>query len=267
MKTRHNAGPESHDDNKPTLRTDPEWYVRSVAGFYHLLDRKIRSGLKDLLGKPRPKERPKLPTTQILIIMAIIVAAIVISYNGPHYVGSTFWIGGLSLNTVVAGGFLAFAPWLQERSPDIMIAMVEEAVNAGLAKWGDGLTAEGARDLFRTLTLSNRVWMSVSMTASGLIMLTLNLTAFPVMVWLPNATRIGVTTALVALMVNVVVSVAFGLSIVRAWPVVWKFYGALKDEHATFNPCPLCSFNNSEHPPESEILTITQLQRTSSLSQ
>lgn len=237
-----------HLDTGPAQRSHSEWYVRGMAKFYHTLDPAIRNGIKELLGKPGPKERPKLPITQIFIVVTIIIAGLVISYNAPRHVGSAFWIGGLSLNTIVAGGFLAFAPWLQDRAPDIMIAMVREAVDAGLAKWGDGLTPETARDLFHTLTVSKRVWVSIGMTAAGLIMLTLNLVAFALMAWLPQGTRVGVTTVLIALMVDVVINVALGLSVLRAWPAVWKVYDSFRDEHNKFNPCPLCgSQEDSSH--------------------
>lgn len=247
----------THADGIPRERSEPDWYVRSVAHAYHMLDLAIRKGLQQILGLSRLKERPKLPTKRLLVILAIIIAGIVISYNAPRNVGSEFWIGGLSLNTVVAGGFLAFAPWLQDRVPDIMIAMVSEAVDAGLAKWGDGLTSATARDSLGMLTVSNRVWMSVGMTASGLVMLTFNLAAFAIMVWLPLGARIGVTSALIALMIYVVVNVAAGLSIIRTWPVIWKAYDALKEQHNKFNPCPICtSEDNKERWRGQEVFTI-----------
>lgn len=222
-----------------------------IPPLFHILDSEMHRAVAALMAEPDSEPKVQLPKAQIAIVALIVIAGIIVSYWGPGQKDSTFWIGGLSLNVVVAGGLLAFAPWLPERIPDIMTAMLSEAIAVGWVTWQDGLTEATARDRYDARSANKRVWMSLGMTANGLLMLILNLAAFVVMIWLPAPTRVGVTMALLGLMIDVLVNLAATLYGLRLWPIFWNLYKVFEPMHKDIDGCPICKSNRNPNASQS----------------
>ena len=231
----------------------PVWVVTAVAKLYHRYDQEMHTNVATLIAGTDRDPEIKVPKGKILAVIAIIAMGIVISYIAPQHVGQAFWIGALSINTAVAGGLLAFAPLLADRIPDIGMAMITEAVEGGLLRWQNGMTPAQAFDQLKESMSTQQVWLTLQLTGNGLLLLMLNIVGFAVMIWLPASTRIGVTSALVALLVYALANMVQPLYGLRLWPTVWIGYRKLAQMHAALDECPVC---RNVHAPSPEPLAL-----------
>ncbi len=220
-------------------------YNRIFALVYHVFDYQVKAQILTAIysdgDDPMRDVGRHVKRTMLSGLIVLIIAALAWwRAPAPHNVPPAFWIAGVSLNVAVAAGLLAFAPWLPERLPEIATTLLNEAVDAGVIEWKDGLDAKSAYERYKESSMHRRTMLSISMTRSGIALLLASLASFPLMLWLSTKWEIALVTGLVATTVAVLFNIAVSLLGLEMWALMWRAFKLLADWHSHLEACPQC---------------------------